>query len=249
MTAPFEIASAGVPVLPTGGSLAPRPPALVLLGRDGAGRPRAAWFDAIDAEMATVAAATMRLRVLPLADEAGRDLAGQIARGRVLPNGRAHVPMAKRDLYARLTALRGEDAGRAAASGERAEPVIASDGVAAVSAEQADASAAENAGTPMSSGDKRLLGDGKASPLMASATADKRPGANQFVGQPRPGARDEIGLGSLVLAHEGPEDGWWEAEVIGADGPTFSLRWRDYPTQPTILRNADQLALLPPGGR
>jgi hypothetical protein len=27
----------------------------------------------------------------------------------------------------------------------------------------------------------------------------------------------------------------------------FSLRWRDYPTQPTILRKAGELALLPPG--
>ena len=50
-----------------------------------------------------------------------------------------------------------------------------------------------------------------------------------------------------MLAHEGPEDGWWEAEVIGANGSTFSLRWCDYSNQPTILRKADELALLPPG--
>ena len=69
-----------------------------------------------------------------------------------------------------------------------------------------------------------------------------------LVGQPRPGDRSEIGLGSIVLAHEGPDDGWWEAEVIGANGGTFSLRWRDYDPAafPTILRTADELALLPP---
>ena len=51
-----------------------------------------------------------------------------------------------------------------------------------------------------------------------------------------------------MLAHEGPDEGWWEAEVIGINGRVFSLRWRDYPTQPTILRKATELALLPPGG-
>ncbi|GEL44463.1 hypothetical protein MEX01_50540 [Methylorubrum extorquens] len=37
------------------------------------------------------------------------------------------------------------------------------------------------------------------------------------------------------------------AEVIGINGWVFSLRRRDYPTQPTILRKATELALLPPG--
>jgi len=81
----------------------------------------------------------------------------------------------------------------------------------------------------------------------AQAPTASRPGAHLFVGKLQPHTHDEIGLGSIVLAHEGPEDGWWEAEVIGANGCTFSLRWRDYPTQPTILRKATELALLPPG--
>ena len=66
-----------------------------------------------------------------------------------------------------------------------------------------------------------------------------------FVGQLKPRDSAEIGLGSVVLAHEGPDEGWWEAEVIGINGSVFSLRWRDYPTQPTILRKATELALLP----
>jgi hypothetical protein len=73
------------------------------------------------------------------------------------------------------------------------------------------------------------------------------PGDRTFVGQPKPRDPAEIGLGSVVLAHEGPDEGWWEAEVIGINGRVFSLRWRDYPTQPTILRKATELALLPPG--
>ncbi|TXM81392.1 hypothetical protein FV223_29655 [Methylobacterium sp. WL116] len=62
-----------------------------------------------------------------------------------------------------------------------------------------------------------------------------------------PRDRDEIGLGSVVLAHEGPEDGWWEAEIIGMNGRVFSCRWRDFPQQDTFLRKPGELALLPPG--
>jgi|SRR5436305_30641 hypothetical protein len=74
--------------------------------------------------------------------------------------------------------------------------------------------------------------------------------AGRGIGTPddhKPRDPTEIGLGSVVLAHEGPDEGWWEAEVIGLNGRVFSLRWRDYPTQPTILRKSTELALLPPG--
>ena len=81
----------------------------------------------------------------------------------------------------------------------------------------------------------------------AEASNVPRSGDCTFVGQPKPRDPAEIGLGSVVLAHEGPDEGWWEAEVIGINGRVFSLRWRDYPTQSTILRKATELALLPPG--
>ncbi|WP_261925963.1 hypothetical protein [Methylorubrum sp. GM97] len=81
----------------------------------------------------------------------------------------------------------------------------------------------------------------------AAASNAPRPGNRTFVGEAMPRDPTEIGLGSVVLAHEGEDEGWWEAEVIGINGRVFSLRWRDYPTQPTILRKATELALLPPG--
>ena len=83
--------------------------------------------------------------------------------------------------------------------------------------------------------------------LPAAASNAPRSGDRTFIGQPTPRDPTEIGLGSTVLAHEGPDEGWWEAEVIGINGRVFSLRWRDYPTKPTILRKATELALLPPG--
>ena len=87
----------------------------------------------------------------------------------------------------------------------------------------------------------------KAGMANAKTSGTPHPGDRTFVGQPKPCDPAEIGLGSVVLAHEGPDEGWWEAEVIGINGRVFSLRWRDYPTQPTILRKATELALLPPG--
>jgi hypothetical protein len=194
----------------------------------------------------------MRLRALMLADDAGRELASQLARGRVLPSGHALVPFAKRDHYARLIALAGEEAGLGVTAGGRADPPETGETPAADLSAEVDAPAGADAVTTTPSGEEQSSVKGEVSPSIASERAGvppaPRPGAHLFVGQPRPGERAEIGLGSVVLAHEGPDDGWWEAEVIGANGSTFSLRWRDYPTQPTILRKADELALLPPGG-
>ena len=91
--------------------LTPQPPTLVLFGRNRSGKPCAAWFDGNQAEAATAVAVTMKLRVLPVADDDQRALALQLAHGRILPSGKAHVPGARRDLYGRLVALAGECAG------------------------------------------------------------------------------------------------------------------------------------------
>ena len=218
-----------LPALVAETPLAPQPPVLVLFGRDRGGRPRAAWFDAADAAAARAAATAAGLRALPITDEAGRTLARQLTRGRVLPSG-AHVSFAKRDPYARLVALAGEEAGLTVAAGEMSGP--------------SDPPEQPAADTPV------------ASPTVATTkTAPPgklpvpRPGAGLFVGQHHPGDRGEIGLGSIVLAHEGPEDGWWEAEVVGVNGPVLALRWVEWATDPTVLRPADELALLPPASK
>ena len=56
-----------------------------------------------------------------------------------------------------------------------------------------------------------------------------------------------IGLNHLVLAkEEGPMEQWWEANPIDAHGDSFTLRWRDYPAIPTIVRPRLGLALIHP---
>jgi len=54
----------------------------------------------------------------------------------------------------------------------------------------------------------------------------------------RPDSWDEIRVGSLVIAHESPEDGWWEAIVVAIENDQLLLRWRDYPRQPCVRRAA-----------
>jgi hypothetical protein len=56
---------------------------------------------------------------------------------------------------------------------------------------------------------------------------------------------DEIAPGHLVIAKETRhEDGWWEAIVLERDGDMLTLRWRDYPTQPKVMRHRTAVALL-----
>ena len=115
----------------------------------------------------------------------------------------------------------------------------------AVSTERTGGAANAKANVSSTAGTAAAKPEARLSPPAASNA--HRPGDRTFVGQPKPLDPTEIGLGSVVLAHEGPDEGWWEAEVIGINGRVFSLRWRDYPTQPTILRKATELALLPLG--
>jgi hypothetical protein len=56
---------------------------------------------------------------------------------------------------------------------------------------------------------------------------------------------DEVAPGHLVIAKETRhEDGWWEAIVLERDGDMLTLRWRDYPTQPKVMRHRTAVALL-----
>lgn len=57
----------------------------------------------------------------------------------------------------------------------------------------------------------------------------------------------EITVGSVVLANEGPMEGWFEAVVTAAKpNNLFELRWRDWPEEKAIVRKRGHLGLLPP---
>ena len=52
-----------------------------------------------------------------------------------------------------------------------------------------------------------------------------------------PTSWDDIAVGHLVIAQESLDDGWWEAIVLARDGDMLTLKWRDYPWQPNVLRH------------
>jgi hypothetical protein len=56
-----------------------------------------------------------------------------------------------------------------------------------------------------------------------------------------------IGIGDLVVAQQGVEDGWYEAIVVEANGDMLTTRWRDYPRERRIVRHRTRLGLLYPG--
>ena len=76
-------------------------PALILFGRDDAGKPRASWFDALSADLARKAADLMKMRVLQVETEEQKEVARRLQPGRVFASGRAFTPFAARRCSAR----------------------------------------------------------------------------------------------------------------------------------------------------
>lgn len=62
-----------------------------------------------------------------------------------------------------------------------------------------------------------------------------------------PQSWDSIQPGHVVLVHENPVDGWWELTVLQREDEILTLRFRDYPRQPTFQRHISQVALINPG--
>jgi hypothetical protein len=52
--------------------------------------------------------------------------------------------------------------------------------------------------------------------------------------------------GSVVLVHQNRDDGWWEGYVLKRQGNMLTMRWRDYPKQPPIVRHVSTVALMAP---
>lgn len=108
---------------------ATRAAALVLFGRDEAGKPHAASFAATESEGAQAAAAAMGLRHAPVNGEAVAKLARLLPLGRLFSSGKAFVPFVKATLYGELLAALGEkdeeqDSGDSEAEHEKLAPAL-----------------------------------------------------------------------------------------------------------------------------
>jgi hypothetical protein len=213
-------------------------PAVVVFGRDEAGKPHASWFDAESAELAGKAAELMNMRVLRVETEEQKDVARQLAPGRVFASGRAFTPFARANLYSKLVELAGGATGLTAV---QANPVGAAD-----LAHRPDDFSVDSMQALVAMLDEPNGVTSK--PAQASGPAAPPPAPAPTV-SPRPEDWDEIGIGSLVLATVGVEDGWWESIVLGVNGEMLTLKWRDFPGERTFVRRRTELALLPVSAR
>ena len=170
-------------------------PELIVLGRDEAGKPRAARFPTGHDGLVAKAAKAMNLAVCKADGEVLSELAKKLPPGRLYSTGRGFVPAVGRSLYDKLV-------------------------------EQL-----KLAGQPVPGEADQPNGD-------ESATAQAAPGL--------PATWDGISAGHLVIAQEALDDGWWEAIVLARDGDMLTLKWRDYPWQPNVLRHLGALALMKP---
>jgi hypothetical protein len=82
------------------------------------------------------------------------------------------------------------------------------------------------------------------------ATLTQPPQANPDPApQDLPRTWDEIAPGHLVIARETLEVGWWEAVVIERNGDLVTVRYRDYPQYPPMVRHRSAVALISPAAK
>lgn len=97
----------------------------------------------------------------------------------------------------------------------------------------------------------------KTAPSACAASADSRKadagavnpaGVAKPATPPQPTGWADIRVGSVVLATTGPNEGWYESEVIEILDDLMKLRWCSWPDDPVIARRFSQVGLLPPNG-
>ena len=94
---------------------------LILYGLDAEGRPRAAGFNAAQADLAKKAAVSLELQVVRIETADQIELAEQLPSSQILAPGRDAVPVVRKDLFDKLLAfLPAPDSG---AANEAASPV------------------------------------------------------------------------------------------------------------------------------
>ena len=81
--------------------------------------------------------------------------------------------------------------------------------------------------------------------LMCTALTSKSPQPNPDPApQDLPRSWDDLAPGHVVIAKESLELGWWEAVVIERTGDLVTIRYRDYPQYPPLVRHRSVIALI-----
>jgi hypothetical protein len=81
--------------------------------------------------------------------------------------------------------------------------------------------------------------------LMCTALPTKPPQPNPDPApQDLPRTWDDLAPGHVVVARESLELGWWEAVVIERTGDLVTIKYRDYPQYPPLVRHRSVIALI-----
>jgi hypothetical protein len=239
------------------------PVPVVLFGVDQNGKPKAARFVEKHADLATKAAAHLKLHVLPIVGPAVADLAGRLPAGRIHANGRGFVPYIRRDLYAKLIAAAGISATAKSSSQQNGDLPKNWDDIGpghVVIAQQSPDDGWFEAVVVEASGDMLTLrwrdyprerritrnrhavgllypNEDPAAPghAVKSRRSEAQPHASTGTAYPK--SWDDIAVGCAVLAKDdGPWCSWWEAIATDHSGDTFFLQWRRVSDMPQIAQ-------------
>jgi hypothetical protein len=85
--------------------------------------------------------------------------------------------------------------------------------------------------------------------IVANLNGDDPPVSPDPTPQEIPCSWDDIGPGHVVIAKETSECGWWDAVVIERTGDLVTVRYRDYPDCPSMIRHRSAIALISPAAK
>lgn len=188
-------------------------------GLDDDGKPRGARFPQGLKDDVASAALDMKCRIVHEHSAAFTALGMKLPIGRVYASGKAFIPAIRRDLYDKLEAA------------QKLPP---------------DNTSGSNPVNAML--EKHMKPAGATGEPQASKTGAKPDVAcTSPITSGLPRDWESIAAGHMVLIHESPADGWWEATVLAREDEILTLKFRDYPKQPTFTRHVNTVALVNPG--